>query len=103
MTAIDQIAAVAPIVERRPIEGAASAEPAGPVDLAGSFAQALVEARAHERAATAADARFAAGEPGLGIHEVMIESEKATLAVRYATTLKNKAVEAYRELMNTQV
>ena len=98
MTApIREIAAVAPIAERPRAEGA------GPADLAGSFAQALVEARAHEGEATAAAQRFAGGDPGVGVHEVMIATEKATLAVRYATTLKNKAVEAYRELMNTQV
>ena len=39
----------------------------------------------------------------MGIHEVMIASEKANIEIRYATTLKNKAIEAYRELMNTQV
>ena len=33
----------------------------------------------------------------------MIATEKANVALRFATTLKNKAVEAYRELMNTQV
>src|ERR1700749_1275538 len=40
--------------------------------------------------------RFAAGDPAIGIHEVMIASEKATIAVRYAVTLKNKALEAYK-------
>jgi len=33
----------------------------------------------------------------------MISTEKANISLRYATTLKNKAIEAYRELMNTQV
>jgi flagellar hook-basal body complex protein FliE len=33
----------------------------------------------------------------------VIASEKASIAVRYAVTLKNKALEAYHELMNTQV
>ncbi len=53
--------------------------------------------------ATHASEQFAAGDPAMGIHEVMIASEKASISLRYATTLKNKAVEAYRELMNTQV
>jgi flagellar hook-basal body complex protein FliE len=72
-------------------------------DLAGSFSEALNEARASEHQATDAAERFAKGDPGMGIHEVMIASEKANIAIRYATTLKNKALEAYRELMNTQV
>jgi flagellar hook-basal body complex protein FliE len=72
-------------------------------DLAGSFGKALEEAHAAEHRATDAAERFAKGDPGMGIHEVVIASEKANIAVRYATTLKNKALEAYRELMNTQV
>jgi flagellar hook-basal body complex protein FliE len=39
----------------------------------------------------------------VGIHEVMIASEKASIELRYATTLKNKALEAYRDLMSTPV
>jgi flagellar hook-basal body complex protein FliE len=77
--------------------------PAGKVDLAGSFGKALQDAHAAEHTATDAAERFAKGDPGMGIHEVVIASEKANIAVRYATTLKNKALEAYRELMNTQV
>lgn len=72
-------------------------------ELAGSFASALHDARSAEQQATTAAEKFAVGDPAMGIHEVVIASEKANLAVRYATTLKNKALEAYRELMNTQV
>jgi flagellar hook-basal body complex protein FliE len=72
-------------------------------DLAGSFGKALEDAHAAEHRATTAAEQFAKGDPGMGIHEVVIASEKANIAVRYATTLKNKALEAYRELMNTQV
>ena len=77
--------------------------PAGKVDLAGSFGKALQDAHAAENTATHAAEQFAKGDPAMGIHEVVIASEKANIAVRYATTLKNKALEAYRELMNTQV
>jgi flagellar hook-basal body complex protein FliE len=73
------------------------------VDLAGTFGKALQDAHAAEHTATDAAERFAKGDPGMGIHEVVIASEKANISIRYATTLKNKALEAYRELMNTQV
>jgi flagellar hook-basal body complex protein FliE len=69
----------------------------------GTFSKALSEARGLEADANQAQERFAADDPSMGIHEVMIASEKANIAVRYAATLKNKALEAYRELMNTQV
>jgi flagellar hook-basal body complex protein FliE len=75
----------------------------GKVDLAGTFGKALQDAHAAEHNATDAAEKFAKGDPGMGIHEVVIASEKANISIRYATTLKNKALEAYRELMNTQV
>jgi flagellar hook-basal body complex protein FliE len=75
----------------------------GKVDLAQSFGDILRDAHAAENTATDAATQFARGDTGMGIHEVMIASEKANLEIRYVTTLKNKALEAYRELLNTQV
>ena len=72
-------------------------------DFGDALLDAIEQASGSEKAASDASTRFAAGDPSIGIHEVMIASEKANIAVRYATTLKNKLVEAYRELMNTQV
>lgn len=72
-------------------------------DFGDALIDAVEGASATEKAATEASQRFAAGDPNVGIHEVMIASEKASIAVRYATTLKNKMLDAYRELMNTQV
>lgn len=85
---------IAPAVETRRTE---------PVDLGDAFSKALADARVLEATSTQASEQFAAGDASVGIHEVVIAAEKANLALRYATTLKNKAIEAYRELMNTQV
>jgi flagellar hook-basal body complex protein FliE len=98
---------IAPIRPPAPIElhGPTGVErPArDPLDLGESFGKALQDAHGAEQRSTAAAEQFARGDSGMGIHEVMIATEKANLAVRYVTTLKNKALEAYRELMNTQV
>ena len=72
-------------------------------DVGGAFGKALSEARGLESTAADMSEKFANGDQTVGIHEVMIASEKANIALRFATTLKNKAVEAYKELMNTQV
>jgi flagellar hook-basal body complex protein FliE len=98
MNAVDFPAIQIPTVERANETPASSG-----VDLGAKFAEALDGARALENSSESAANRFAAGDPSVGIHEVVIEAEKASIALRYATTLKNKAVEAYRELMNTQV
>ncbi|HTE55982.1 MAG TPA: flagellar hook-basal body complex protein FliE [Kofleriaceae bacterium] len=84
----------------RPARADAAAR--GP-DFGDVLLEAVEGAAGSERAATEASTRFAAGDPSVGIHEVIIASEKASIAVRYATTLKNKLLDAYRELMNTQV
>lgn len=77
-------------------------QPDGP-DFGQVFTNALRDAGGAERAANDAATRFAAGDPSVGIHEVVIAAEKANISVRYAVTLKNRAIEAYRELLNTPV
>lgn len=74
-----------------------------PVELGNAFTDALQSATKLEKTATEQATKFADGDPSIGIHEVVIASEKANIALRFATTLKNKALEAYRELMQTQV
>ena len=94
-----------PISLPTPVTGIESA-PAQRVDrtnLGEEFGKALKDASLAEHNATTAAEGFAKGDTSIGIHEVVIASEKANIAVRYATTLKNKALEAYRELMQTQV
>jgi flagellar hook-basal body complex protein FliE len=72
-------------------------------DFAGTLADAISAAGDQERTATEAADRFAAGDPTVGIHEVMIQAEKASVSLRFATTVKNQAIAAYRELMNTPI
>jgi len=93
-TAITNIQPIAPVPTEQKVDK---------TDLGAEFGKALKDARGLEDKASEAAQKFAAGDPSMGIHEVVIAAEKANIAVRYATTLKNKAVEAYRELMNTQV
>jgi flagellar hook-basal body complex protein FliE len=71
------------------------------VDFGQALTGALSKAGTEERAADDAAQRFANGDPSMGIHEVMIAAEKASITTRYAVTLKNKVLEAYKELMNT--
>jgi len=64
---------------------------------------ALTEGAKAEREAVDLHQRFAKGDPHVGIHEVMIATEKANISFRYAVTLKNKVLDAYREIMQTQI
>ncbi len=54
------------------------------------------------KSADRASEAFAAGSGG-DIHEVMILTEKADLSFRLAAAVRNKLLEAYREIMRIQV
>jgi flagellar hook-basal body complex protein FliE len=92
---------ISPLAPIRPIE-TGDTKP-HKADLGDSFQKALDEAQHTEKTANETAVKFANGDPSVGIHETVIAAEKANISLRFATTLKNKALEAYRELMNTQV
>ena len=46
--------------------------------------------------------RFAAGEP-LDVHQVMIASQEASVALNLAVQVRNKLTDAYQEIMRTNV
>lgn len=102
MSVINQLPAIGAIGPS-PAVGLEQTQRADRTDLGGTFQDVLKEARQLEHTSTDMAEKFANGDPAIGIHEVMIASEKANVSLRFATTLKNKALEAYRELMNTQV
>lgn len=72
----------------------------------GSFADLLGSAIARVREVqTEADQevrKFLAGEP-VELHRVMLAGEKATLASELMMAVRNKAVDAYQEIMRIQV
>ncbi|MCP4448377.1 MAG: flagellar hook-basal body complex protein FliE [Myxococcales bacterium] len=79
------------------------AESSSGLDFADAITGAIQRAAIDEKQATEMSTQFAEGDPNVGIHEVVIASERANVSLRYAVTLKNKVVEAYRDIMSTQV
>ena len=98
-----KIAPIQPPAQIAPPELAPAAAQTDPTDLGGAFASAFQEARGLDQDAVDKANAFAANDSSVGIHEVVIASEKANIALRYATTVKNKVLEAYHELMSTNV
>jgi flagellar hook-basal body complex protein FliE len=80
--------------------GATSPRPAG-----ASFAQALGEAVAQAEALQAgADAEATKAALGAGnLHETALALEKADVAMRLLTKVRNKIVDAYQEVMRMSV
>jgi flagellar hook-basal body complex protein FliE len=46
---------------------------------------------------------FERGVPGVELSTVMIESQKASVAFRAATEVRNRLVSAYQEIMNMPI
>jgi len=67
-----------------------------------TLAQAIRQVDQNIKAADRASEAFASGANG-NIHEVMIITEKAELSFRLASAVRNKLLEAYREIMRMQV
>ena len=93
------------IEQKAPALGGASPAggSAGGANFSNQLVDALEQARSLESNATDGAQRFANGDQSVGIHEVMIASEKANVSLHFAVTLKNKVLEAYKDLMNTPV
>ena len=94
------ITPLAETIQSTRVDGSAGA-PAP--DFGEALANAIGDARSLENTSNEMATKFAAGDPSVGMHETMIAAEKASIGLRYAVTLKNRMLEAYRELMNTPV
>lgn len=46
---------------------------------------------------------FQAGEPGVSLHDTMITSQKASIAFEMGVQMRNRLVNAYKDVMNMQV
>lgn len=46
---------------------------------------------------------FQAGDPDVTLHEVMVDSQKASIAFQMGVQVRNRLVGAYKEVMNMQV
>jgi flagellar hook-basal body complex protein FliE len=47
--------------------------------------------------------RFERGDPGVELSQVMIESQKASVALRATVEVRNRLVSAYQEIMNMPI
>ena len=84
----------------RPVQGRASE--AGVPDFGTVLSESLGEVNKLQAQADEAVESLATGK-GASLHETMIALEKADLSFRLMMQVRNKIVEAYREIVNMQV
>ncbi len=46
---------------------------------------------------------FAAGDPNVDIHNLMLAIEEASISMQLTTEIRNKLIEAYQEIMRMQL
>jgi len=111
MTAIDptrllmELRSLAAEAQRAPSVGPASgaAGTAAPLDFGGILKTSIAEVDGLQQSAGALATAFEQGQPGVDITRVMVETQKATLAFRAMTEVRNRLVSAYQEVMNMQI
>ena len=74
-----------------------------PTDFGKLLKAGLEGVNAAQTRATNAAVAFERGTPGVELSTVMIESQKATVAFRAATEVRNRLVNAYQEIMNMPI
>lgn len=77
--------------------GAASAGP--DASFAALLKRGIEGVNAEQNQAAALAGQFEAGQPGVDLAEVMIASQKAGLAFRALTQIRNQVVSAYQDVM----
>jgi flagellar hook-basal body complex protein FliE len=86
------------------VGGAGAAGPKGVAGIDNGFAKILKQGidsvNSTQTRATDLANKFERGVPGVELPQVMLEMQKANVSFRALTEVRNKFVEAYREIMN---
>jgi flagellar hook-basal body complex protein FliE len=77
-----------------------AAAPTGEASFANVLKQGIERVNAQQAKASQISAAFERGVPGVELPQVMLEMQKSSVSFRALTEVRNRFVEAYREIMN---
>lgn len=83
-------------------EGLADASGAS-TDFAGLMRQAIDKVNEEKQIASKMEDQLEMGDPNVELSEVMIQAQKASLAFQAMTQVRNKLVEAYKDVMSMPI
>ncbi|MBS0394282.1 MAG: flagellar hook-basal body complex protein FliE [Proteobacteria bacterium] len=91
--------------QRAPAVGAAPGAPvAGAASDFGAVLKAsIAEVNSLQQSASSLATAFEQGQPGIDITRVMVEAQKASLAFRAMSEVRNRLVSAYQDVMNMPI
>ena len=87
----------------RPAETALKAAPAAKADFGSLLRQSIAAVGESQQQAGAMAASFERGDPGADLGRTMVAIQKADLSLRTMTEVRNKLVDAYKDIMNMPV
>ena len=96
-------AATKPTAEVAAPLGAPAAGGPPKVDFADALKNTISQVSDAQHAASAKGRAFALGDDSVNLSDVMIASQKASIAFQATVQVRNKVVSAYQEIMNMQV
>jgi flagellar hook-basal body complex protein FliE len=85
------------------LDAPAGVNGSGQVSFANVLKQGLEAVNATQSQAASLATRFERGEPGVELSQVMLESQKASVALRATVEVRNRLVSAYQEIMNMPI
>ena len=85
------------------LAGAQGVQGASQPSFANVLKQGLERVNASQQQASDLATRFERGEPGVELAQVMIESQKASVAFRATVEVRNRLVSAYQDIMNMPI
>jgi flagellar hook-basal body complex protein FliE len=96
---------VAPIADMGSADaiGSADAASGGSTDFASLMRQAVDKVNGLEMDSNKSKEQLEMGEPGVELSDVMIQAQKASLAFQAMSQVRNKLVEAYKDVMNMPI
>lgn len=84
------------------VESAVDASGAS-TDFAGLMRQAIEKVNEEKQIASKMEDQLEMGDPNVELSEVMIQAQKASLAFQAMTQVRNKLVEAYKDVMSMPI
>jgi flagellar hook-basal body complex protein FliE len=76
---------------------------AGAANFADALKLSIDKVNAQQRQAETLSEQFALGDDSVNLSDVMIERQKASIALQATVQVRNKLVAAYHDMMNMQV
>ena len=100
---ISTIGGISPIIPTQPLRTAGAAKPTGAgADFGSALQQAVGSLQQLGNQADASTLSLAKGDP-VDVHEVMLNTEQASLGFSMALQVRNKLIDAYTEIMHMSV